>query len=135
MVKFSLPSHVPTLLLVVKTPVSRQHVHRGPEAGVLVRKLSHLSPLSSAKRSNPKCFIMLCGISCELAGCVHTPAYRGLRVHDSLLRPNQTLVIYTLAGLAKSTRKLNFFNIPALDSNASDKICKKKIAGRFFLNF
>jgi hypothetical protein len=29
-----------------------------------------------------------------------TPAYCGLRVHDSWLRPNQTLVSYTLAGLA-----------------------------------
>ncbi len=35
-----------------------------------------------------------------------TPAYRELRVHDSWLRPNQTLVSYTLA-------KLNF---PPLDN-------------------
>ncbi len=29
-----------------------------------------------------------------------TPTYRGMRVHDSRLRPNQTLVSFTLAGLA-----------------------------------
>jgi hypothetical protein len=44
-----------------------------PEAGVLVRKLSQLTPLSSAKRANPRYFILLCGISSELAGCVHRP--------------------------------------------------------------
>ncbi len=43
------------------------------EAGVLVRKLSQLTPLSSAKRANPRYFIMFCGISCELAGRVHRP--------------------------------------------------------------
>ncbi len=42
-----------------------------PEAEVLVRKLSQLNPLSKAKRA--KVFKMLCGISCELAGCVHRP--------------------------------------------------------------
>jgi hypothetical protein len=31
---------------------------------------------------------------------VYTPAYHGLRVHDSQLGPNQTLVSYTVAGLA-----------------------------------
>jgi hypothetical protein len=47
-----------------------------PEAGVLVRKLRQLIPLGSVKRANPRCFIrfiLLCGISCELAGCVHRP--------------------------------------------------------------
>jgi hypothetical protein len=39
-----------------------------PEAGVLVRKLSQQTPLSNAKQANPRYFIMLCGISCELAG-------------------------------------------------------------------
>jgi hypothetical protein len=43
------------------------------EAGVLVRKLRQLTPLSYAKRANPRCFILLCGISCKLAGCVHRP--------------------------------------------------------------
>jgi hypothetical protein len=60
------------------------------EAGVLVRKLSQLTSLSLAKRANPRYFIQLCGISCQLAGCVN-------RVHDSRLMPNQTLVSYTLA--------------------------------------
>jgi hypothetical protein len=68
-----------------------------PDAEVLVRKLSQL--LSLAKRANPRYLIMLCGFSCELAGCVHLPIH-GLRVHDSRLRPNQTLVRFTLAGLA-----------------------------------
>ena len=40
------------------------------EAGVLVRKLSQLTLLSSAKRGY---FIKFCGISCELAGYVHCP--------------------------------------------------------------
>jgi hypothetical protein len=44
-----------------------------PETGVLVRKLSQLTRLSEAKQANPKYFIMLCGISSELAGCVHGP--------------------------------------------------------------
>jgi hypothetical protein len=43
------------------------------QAGVLVRKLSQLTPLSQAKRANLRYFIKLCGISCELAGCVHRP--------------------------------------------------------------
>ncbi len=30
-----------------------------------------LTPLSLAKWDNPRCFILLCGISCGLAGCVH----------------------------------------------------------------
>jgi hypothetical protein len=43
------------------------------EAGVLVRKSSQLTSLSLAKRANPRYFIQLCGISCELAGCVNRP--------------------------------------------------------------
>jgi hypothetical protein len=49
---------------------------------------------------------MLCGISCELAGSVHWPIVDS--VHDSRLRPKQTLVSYTLAKPAK----LNFFKTP-----------------------
>jgi hypothetical protein len=44
------------------------------EAGVLVRKLRQPTPLSWAKRANPRCFILLFGISYELAGCVHRPS-------------------------------------------------------------
>ncbi len=44
-----------------------------PKAGVLVRKLSQVTPLSLAKRAIPRYFIMLCGTSCELASCVHWP--------------------------------------------------------------
>ncbi len=43
------------------------------EAGVLVRKISQLTPLSQAKRANPRYFILLCGIRRELPGCVHRP--------------------------------------------------------------
>jgi hypothetical protein len=43
------------------------------EVGVLVRKLSQLTLLSSANRANPRYFILLCGISGELDGCVHRP--------------------------------------------------------------
>jgi hypothetical protein len=75
------------------------------EAEVLVRKLSQLTPLSQAKRADPRYFIMLCGISCEKAGCVNRPIVDS-QVHDSRLRPNQTLFSYTLA-------KLNFFKTPA----------------------
>jgi hypothetical protein len=39
----------------------------------LVRKLRQLTPLSLATPAKPKCFILLCRISCELAGCVHQP--------------------------------------------------------------
>jgi hypothetical protein len=45
---------------------------------------------------------MLCGISCELAGCVHQLR---LRVHDSRLRPNQTW--------SAIPAKLNLFKTPA----------------------
>ncbi len=58
-----------------------------------VRKLSQLTPLGKAKRA--RYFILLCGISCELAGCVHR-----LRVHDSRLRPlrkNQNSCLSTCA--------------------------------------
>jgi hypothetical protein len=41
------------------------------EAGVLVRKLSQLTPLSEAEQANPRYFILLCGINCEFAGCGH----------------------------------------------------------------
>jgi hypothetical protein len=59
-------------------------------------------------------FIMLlCGISCEIAGCVHRPIVES-RVQYSRLSPNRTLVSYTLAGLAKPA-KLNFFKTPASD--------------------
>ncbi len=73
------------------------------EAGVLVRKLSQPTPLSQAKRANPSYFTMLCGISCELAGCVHRPIVDS-RVHDSRLRPKQTLVSFSLARSAKLSR-------------------------------
>jgi hypothetical protein len=68
-----------------------------PEAGVLVRNLSQLTPLSYAKRAISY-FILLCRISCELAA-----VYTGLFFHDSRLRPNQTLVSYMP----------NFFTTPA----------------------
>jgi hypothetical protein len=29
--------------------------------------------IETVKRANPRCFILLGGISCELAGCVHRP--------------------------------------------------------------
>ncbi len=74
-----------------------------PEAGVLVRKLSQLTPLSKAKQVNPRYFILLCEISCELASCVHRPIM-DCRVQDSRLRTNQTLVSFTLAGLAQLSR-------------------------------
>jgi hypothetical protein len=77
----------PTLLYIVQSVTGLiVHCHllcchsqwpeRRTEAGVLVRKLSQLTPLS------------------------YTPAYCGLRVHDRRLMPNQTLVRNTLAGLA-----------------------------------
>jgi hypothetical protein len=46
---------------------------KSPEAGVLVRKLSKLTPLSEAKVAYPRYLIMLCEISFELAGCLHQP--------------------------------------------------------------
>jgi hypothetical protein len=32
--------------------------------------MSQLASLSYAKRANPRYIVLLCGISCELAGCV-----------------------------------------------------------------
>ncbi len=40
-------------------------ISRAPEAGVLVRKFSQLTPLSLAKLDSP--MLMLCGVSCESA--------------------------------------------------------------------
>ncbi len=56
-----------------KTLVCARKSDTQSEAGVLVRKLSQLTQLSQAKGANPSYFTMLCGISCELAGCVHRP--------------------------------------------------------------
>ncbi len=50
-----------------------------PWAGVLVRKLSQLTPLSKAKQANPKYFSMLCGMSCELSN------KRSHRLHHYLI--------------------------------------------------
>jgi hypothetical protein len=56
---------------------------------------------------------MLFGISCELAGCVHRPIVDSESTNDSWLRPNQTLVSYTLAGLAELSRLSSIFKTPA----------------------
>ncbi len=66
------------------------------------REFQSANPAQLSKQANPF-FILLCGISCELAGCVHRPIMN-CRVQDSRLRPNKTLVNYTLAGLAQLSR-------------------------------
>ncbi len=69
----------------------------GPEAGVLVRKLSQLTPLSYAKHPRHS--------YCSVESAVSLPAvYTGLLWTLSRLRPNQTLVSYTLAGSAELSR-------------------------------
>jgi hypothetical protein len=82
-----------------------------PEAVVLVRKIesANPAPLSLAKRANHRYFSMLCEISCELCQ-LYTPAYRGLRVLYSRLRPNQTLVSY-----------IYFFKTPASEYTIRSK--------------
>ncbi len=75
------------------------HPPPSPEAGVLVIKLSQLRPLIYAKRANPKVFHTALWNQ-MLVSRVCTLAYRGLRVHDSRYRPNQTIDSYNLAGLA-----------------------------------
>ncbi len=57
---------VSTLCLIAYISEGFSFCNCTAEAGVLV---------SSAQRANPRYFIMLCGISCELAGCVvvHRP--------------------------------------------------------------
>jgi hypothetical protein len=42
---------------------ARRYLFTLYEAGVLIRKLSQLILLRSAKRANPRYFIMLCGIT------------------------------------------------------------------------
>ncbi len=64
-----------------------------PDAGVLVRKLRKLTPGVSYSQWNQLWVCRQC-----------TPAYSGLGVHDSRLRPNYTLVSYILAGLAELSR-------------------------------
>ena len=61
------------------------------EYGIDGSKKNRRNSVSTEFRGHP---------SCELAGCLRTPAYRRPQVHNSWLRPNQTLVSYTLAGLA-----------------------------------
>jgi hypothetical protein len=83
-----------------------------PEAVVLVRKLNQLIPLSLAKRANHRYFIVLCGISCELASCVHWP------IVDSEPMPaeakqNLNQLHLSRLSLAKLA-KLNFFKLPPL---------------------
>jgi hypothetical protein len=60
--------NVRSWLLSISSPLWYLHRKLEPEVEVLVRKLSKLSPLSSAKRANPWYFIMLCGIRCDLTG-------------------------------------------------------------------
>jgi hypothetical protein len=60
--------------------ITRQLLHRA-RYGSFSQKIE---TASCAKPANPKCFMLLCRISCELAGCVHQPI-----VHDSRLRPNK----------------------------------------------
>ncbi len=60
--------------------ITRQLLHHA-RCGSFSQKME---TASWAQPANPKCFILLCRISCELAGCVHQPI-----VHDSQLRPNK----------------------------------------------
>ncbi len=60
--------------------ITRQLLHRA-RCGSFSQKIE---TASWANPANPKCFILLCRISCELAGCVQKPI-----VHDSRLRPNK----------------------------------------------
>ncbi len=60
--------------------ITRQLLHRA-RCGSFSQKIE---TASWAKPANPKYFMLLCRISCELAGCVHQPF-----VHDSWLRPNK----------------------------------------------
>ncbi len=78
------------------------------EAGVLVRKLSHLTPLSSAHQAqwNQLWVRRLC-----------TPAYRGLQVNDSRVRPNQNLVSYTLFGFSISLKLPPLYSYSRLSPN------------------
>ncbi len=71
--------------------VHRPIVDSESKGGSFSQKLSQLTPLSKAKRANPRYFILLCGISSELAGCVHRP------------------IVDSESGLAA---KLNFFKTP-----------------------
>ncbi len=60
-----------------------------PEAGVLAKKLSQLTP-----QAKPRFFILLCGISCELAGCVNRPFVRALGAHHQVPGIEFTLGTY-----------------------------------------
>ncbi len=59
------------------------------EAGVIVRKLSQLTPLSEAKQANPRYFILLCGINCELAGCGQQPVLLNVYGAPELMPRNE----------------------------------------------
>jgi len=59
--------------------------------------------------ANPKCVILLCGISCELAGCVHRPIVDSESTRYSAeAKPNLSQLYLSRLSLAKPA-KLNFF--------------------------
>ena len=89
------------------------------DAGVLVRKW--VSKARSAKLSGLSVFHHALWNQL-LVSPLWTPAYHGLRVPDSRLRPNQTLVSCTLAGLAKLSR---------LSSNSlNPRLCTRQVLSR-----
>ncbi len=72
------------------------------------QKIESANPAQLAKRANPRYFILLCGISCELAGYVHRPIVDS----ESMIAgwgQTKTLVSYTLAGLAELSRLSSIF--------------------------
>ncbi len=72
------------------------HITWSPRGGSFSQKImSQLTSLSWAKRAITQVFPTALWNQLWVSRLC-TPAYRGLRVHDSRLSPNQTLVSYTL---------------------------------------
>ncbi len=86
------------VMLIAKNFLSYFVFFVNTETGVLVGKLRQLTLLSKAKRANPRGLYSLWNQQWVSRLC--TTAYNGLWVHDSRLRPNQTLVSSTIFSIS-----------------------------------
>ncbi len=91
--------------------ITRQLLHRA-RYGVLVRKKFRQLIRWAKKLANPKCFILLCRISCELAGCVHQPIVSS---ESTIVGKGQTNLnqLYIRRLSLAMPAKLNFFKTSA----------------------
>ncbi len=86
--------------------ITRQLLHY-VRCGSFSHKLRQLTPLSKADPANPRCFILLCGIS-----CVHQPNVSSESTMVGWGQTNLSQLYFSRLSLAMPA-KLNFFKTPA----------------------